>query len=1347
MTETITPSQIRAGRALLAWSQQDLAREARVAASTVADFERGQRTPIVNNFEAMRTALEVAGITFFGGGAILESAMGGLPSVLSSGHPIRWVEASDLDDWGDRRDGQAGMPELISRLILASFGNAVALRFPSAESVQYAGWDGICEVPVGTPFVPAGFSAWEIGVQRQGMTTKANEDYEKRSNKPGAIHQASTTFVFATLRRWPGGSEWAEERRKDGIWKDIQVLDADDLVHWLELYPAVSHWLMTRMGRRPSEVRTLSGVWTEWSLATEIPLTADLTLAGRDEEAAVVLRWLRASHALISVQAESVDEATAFLHAAINELPQAYAETYLARMLVPDSSEAARLLGESTSSLILVLGGADPGLAQALTAKGHHVYLALGSDAGYMPSQVLKLSRPRRSQIEQGLHTMGFEDHEASRLAADSGQSLTVIRRLIPAAPGRLPAWANPPVAMPLLAALLAGGWNEEVEGDRAILEELSGIPYHEFARELAPFATALDGPLRKSELVWKVASPRDLWFLLAANLSRAEAECFARAFARVLGAPDPRYHLPGSERWMAAIKNVHPPYSGLLRRGLTESSILMALFADRAVLIPNIDEIPRRVISALFEGADTERWWNLQSDFQRLAEAAPEVFLDALEAAIDSTPSPLQGLFQEDDDRFHGGHYLSDLLWALERLAWDARLLGRVAAVLAGLAALDPGGRMANRPENSLRQIFLLWSPQTNATLDERLRVIDRMRQRAPAQAWKLLVALAPNSHGISMRTSRTRWRELSSEAPEVITYGLMAKATEAVLTRLLDDAGNDGARWCTLVETQANFDEALRQSIRDRLIDAIPKIADLKQRLELRNALRKFLYHHRQFLDAEWALSVSELAQVQAAYDQLEPEDMVTRVAWLFDRQVTPPNPPSRDWQEGERFVDGLRIRAIGDLLKGGLLDPILKLAKSSEIGGWIGKAVEESTASRVLKDQLLRITVCSDDEREANVGHGMVAKGDQQRGSNWTKSLLQRAQNEQWGDRALLRILHAMPSNRQTWDAGEAAGIANEYWRTRGAIWIDGDSEDIAFAAEQFLAVGRARQALHLLGRNPGPASSTDLIIRVLHAALSDKFDSYNDNDGVPMLRHYVAQLLKQIEKSTDTIPESQLVALEWAYYHVLQHSERPPRTLHKALAREPEFFMELLKAAYIPDPESGIIETEPDDVESADRIAHQAWDVLQDWKHIPGTRDDGIIDMHVLEEWTKEVRKLSAEVGRLGVADSRIGSVLASAKPDAEGLWPPLAVRELIENLRSKEVESALKTGVYNLRGVTTRMLNDGGRQEHDLAARYRRWSKTLSFEWHRTAAVLESIAKGYEADGKREDEQVIRRQWL
>ena len=62
----LSPEQSRAARGWLDWSQDELARRANVALSTVRDFERGRRTPIANNLIAMRDAFAAAGIYMFG---------------------------------------------------------------------------------------------------------------------------------------------------------------------------------------------------------------------------------------------------------------------------------------------------------------------------------------------------------------------------------------------------------------------------------------------------------------------------------------------------------------------------------------------------------------------------------------------------------------------------------------------------------------------------------------------------------------------------------------------------------------------------------------------------------------------------------------------------------------------------------------------------------------------------------------------------------------------------------------------------------------------------------------------------------------------------------------------------------------------------------------------------------------------------------------------------------------------------------------------------------------------------------------------------------------------------------
>ncbi|WP_352837301.1 helix-turn-helix transcriptional regulator [Mesorhizobium sp. M0664] len=67
----ISVEQCRGARAMLDWSQSELAAAAGVSRATVVDFERGARIPHRNNLGAIRCALEAAGVEFIpenGGG-------------------------------------------------------------------------------------------------------------------------------------------------------------------------------------------------------------------------------------------------------------------------------------------------------------------------------------------------------------------------------------------------------------------------------------------------------------------------------------------------------------------------------------------------------------------------------------------------------------------------------------------------------------------------------------------------------------------------------------------------------------------------------------------------------------------------------------------------------------------------------------------------------------------------------------------------------------------------------------------------------------------------------------------------------------------------------------------------------------------------------------------------------------------------------------------------------------------------------------------------------------------------------------------------------------------------------
>lgn len=68
---SLSPEQCRAARALIGWSQDQLASASKVAKATIANFEAGRRTPYERTLGDIGSALEAAGVQFIpenGGG-------------------------------------------------------------------------------------------------------------------------------------------------------------------------------------------------------------------------------------------------------------------------------------------------------------------------------------------------------------------------------------------------------------------------------------------------------------------------------------------------------------------------------------------------------------------------------------------------------------------------------------------------------------------------------------------------------------------------------------------------------------------------------------------------------------------------------------------------------------------------------------------------------------------------------------------------------------------------------------------------------------------------------------------------------------------------------------------------------------------------------------------------------------------------------------------------------------------------------------------------------------------------------------------------------------------------------
>ena len=270
------------------------------------------------------------------------------------------IRAAHLNAWAGRYTTPAEFPRLVRLLLWAVLRAPRAVNFPADEAVRLAGYDGQLDIATTEAGLPEGLSVWELGTN-SGIKAKADEDYEKRTKNSVGVDRASTTFVFATPRTWPGKAAWAQARSDEKVWRRVLAFDAEDLLQWMEQSPAVAVWFGRITGLAPRGVRDLQGSLEDYRLATQPEFDPAGALIGRQLQVEAMLRTLASDPTAVELEAANREEAEAFVGACITNLPQDQQDPQWARALCVDDSDALRQVAAAGEQFLLIVGeGASP---------------------------------------------------------------------------------------------------------------------------------------------------------------------------------------------------------------------------------------------------------------------------------------------------------------------------------------------------------------------------------------------------------------------------------------------------------------------------------------------------------------------------------------------------------------------------------------------------------------------------------------------------------------------------------------------------------------------------------------------------------------------------------------------------------------------------------------------------------------------------------------------------------------------------------------------------------------------------------------------------------------------------
>ena len=1258
------------------------------------------------------------------------------------------IKARQIAEWAAGNiQARDRLPVLLRRLIHSTGRELRHVDFPGYDNAQRHGWDGWVEAEAATPWVPEGKSGWEFGVGER-PSVKAERDYQARLNTVSLVERAECTFVFVTPRNWEGKDRWARDKEAAGDWKAVRALDASDVEQWLETSISPQIWLANELGISMDGFETIERFWDLWATASEPPMTGAIFAPSIAAHVHDFRTWLETSQPErpFTVAADSREEAVAFV-ACLLRHPDVDSRHDDGAVVFESASTLRTLAGSSSPFMPIVYDEETERETAALYRQRHCIVVRPRNAVDREADVAVELLN--HEAFEKALTDMGVNRERVDGLASESGRSPTVLRRrLSPICAIRTPPWAgDQKVARRLIPMALVGAWHVGSRADCEVLAALAGHDYDEVEKEIADLLQRNDCPVWCVGQYRGVVSKIDALFAVSTRMTAKDLDDFVVLAEYVLSEDDPALDLPMDQRWAAGLYGKLREHSDALRTGVCETLVMLsvhgnALFRDRLGI--DVAASIAALVKRLLKPFTTEKLQSQDSDLPGYAEAAPGQFLELLEEDLASSKPVLPELLRPARAGVFDHPSRTDILWALERLAWNPWTFMRVVRILARLSQTKIDDNWANTPIGSLSAIFRARSPQTAASLDDRVRALEALCEDFPDVGWQLCVQQFDGFPQVVFPNARPRWRNDAARADQPVpgkdVYTFECRARDLMIFWPTPDA----RKLADVVERLEKMSGKDQSMVWDRIDYWSRTETNETARAMLREQIRHAVLTRRGLLRG---LEADQRDKARAVWERLASRDPIRRHAWLFAaawvEESTDVLDRRLDYQQRGERIHRLRTEAMAEIWSAGGLEGVFALLKDCDgwtVGRYTAGCVDSEMSAADILRRCLSIDADSDSRLDAFM-QGFISRIDE-----GARSKVVSAVAEEVADERRVRLFKSAPFRDQTWRLleGQNQVVRDRYWRDVLPEMAQFTASEANELIDGLLEAGRPRAAFRALQLDWSMVETARLK-RLLMAIVNVNTEPNGQFEIEPF---YLSEALDSLDGRSGVAVE-EMAQLEFACIHALDRSEHGIPNIERVIAKSPRAFVQTLalfskRSDEGQDPPQWRI----DDAERRSSLASAAYRLLQRVKRVPGSDDsDGHIDTDKLRQWITEARRLCAENGRADVGDRWIGQLLSNALldenalPDEDDVRPCRAVCEVLETIASHEVAAGFEMGVYNARGVVIRNLDEGGSPERKLAARYRAWAERLAFEYPYVERILERIANRYDSEAEHEDSEV------
>lgn len=997
------------------------------------------------------------------------------------------------------------------------------------------------------------------------------------------------------------------------------------------------------------------------------------------------------------------------LYCILNEL--GYKLNYSNKVLIVENEESWNYLKERVDGYILI---PNFYIGEIVAIKNNINIFIYGEDEHCTNQNKIYLKKRTRRTIINKLEESDITPTDAYKYVEHTnGLYIPLKRKLFNGQYNIVPNWYNEKNGS-FVTALLCGKWTE-CEGDKRVIEELSGKSYDDFMNDLLPFSKGEEPFIIEIQdygnKKYQLANIETSWEYIGNEIRDTYWERFKKIAYKVIVKIDPLFTLPFSEHLKATLYSEKPENSNELKSGIIRSMIFRGIYRDNKQQY-EIDNLVKDILDTI---DSKERWAYFSQFFTELCEASPAATLERMEYEL-KNPTGLIELFKDNsNDSILGRNYYTHIIWAVEQLLVYKEYVSKAVKWLFVIDSLDIQYKISNSPKNTLSDVFCAWINRSALNPSEKV-ALAKFAIKKYENCWELIFNELPGKHQIVTGSgSKPKYREYNEfgSPTHKEVYDLYYEYAKLCI----DNMDGKIERWRTMINEFSIFPDEIFEKLLNMLNIELNKLNDIDKRT-IKETLREIVYKHRYFSDSAWAMDEIRIKKIEELCIRIRFEDEVYDYLYIFtDSHNIPilnPTPFKKEEKSGreetvrlqeeevaiqiERFKDSrLNLTHLIELLDG---------SKLWVFGIYIAKYYTDGNFDSDLYKMLvgikgIRSALCSYVNWIYMSSDKTIIEEAKEISKDYEDS------NELYID--ILKIEY-LDLSKSPQILSENDSIKELYWkRAINRFSFSNDKDTLKWVLGELKKYDNIISYIQCLYDGRKILNSEEILEYMM--GLKNFKGTLGDYTMTP---YYIEEIMNVIHNDYNEKLDryDEIMSLELSLRGIIKWENM--KCSQYIFKKDPSYLAYMVDKIYLHEGEERTNNSD----ERVEGLFNLYYNVL-----FCPCEYDGYIDEDELRNWVESFKNMLEKQKQSKYLGHELGRLFAYSPVGADGCYPHEAIRAIIEEMEDKSLRNAYVIAENNKRGVYS---VDEGRTTKELALRYKENADGIRILYPESAKIYDNL---------------------